>query len=52
MAYYEGKEFPVYQFVEFPKWVKDAQGVEVLVLTAEQEAEVAPKAKIDLTKKG
>jgi hypothetical protein len=52
MAYYEGTEFPAYKFVEFPKWVKDAQGTDVLVQTAEQEAELAPKAKIDLTKKG
>ena len=40
MSVYDNMKFPSYQFVEFPKWVKDVNGKEVVVETAEEEAEV------------
>ena len=40
MSVYDNMKFPSYVFAEFPKWVKDVNGKEVVVETAEEEAEV------------
>lgn len=44
--YYKGKLVPppVYEFKEFPKWIKTDNG-DVIVHSPEEEAELAPKPK-------
>jgi hypothetical protein len=45
--FYKGKLVPppVYEFKEYPKWVKKDDGTDVLVHSTEEEASHAPKPK-------
>ena len=46
-TWYKGRLVPppTYEFVEYPKWIKTEDGKDVLVNSADEEAQYAPKPK-------